>query len=347
MKKFFLTNEDTARLCREVGLLLHAGVEPGSGLLLLAKDTAPGGLRQTLESMAFAADEGRALSEAMEATGAFPAYACALVAVGERTGRSEEALNALADFYERQDALEKHLRSALLYPAVLMLLMLAVIVVLLTKVLPVFNDVYARLGGSLTGLAGGLLKLGGFLDSAMPVLCVVLALALIFMAAFAASGALRSRLSGFWLRHWGHRGLCRKMSSARFAQAFAMGLRSGMTAEEAVELAAGLLEGQSFGENCRKCASALASGGALGKTLEQFQLIPAADCRLLELGQRSGCGDRVMEQIARRLAQDSEDALERSIGRVEPAMVLSTAALVGAILLAVMIPLLNIMSAIG
>ena len=100
-----------------------------------------------------------------------------LAEVGERSGRMEESLTALADYYDERCRMERRLRSALLYPAVILLLMLVVMVVLLTKVLPVFNDVYASLGGRLTGVAGGLLALGQALDAALPWLCGLLVLA--------------------------------------------------------------------------------------------------------------------------------------------------------------------------
>ena len=76
-------------------------------------------------------------------------------------------------------------------------------------------------------------------------------------------------------------------------------------------------------------------------------MLPKASCRLVALGQRSGTGDTVMEEVARRLSEESEYALETRVGQVEPALVLVTSLLVGAILLSVMLPLMNIMTAIG
>ena len=74
---------------------------------------------------------------------------------------------------------------------------------------------------------------------------------------------------------------------------------------------------------------------------------PDAMGKMLSLAQRSGNTDTVMEEIARRLSQSSEAALEQKVSRVEPALVITASLLVGAILLSVMLPLMNIMSAIG
>ena len=73
------------------------------------------------------------MGEALAGQGLFPAYVTGLVTVGERSGRTEEALNALSAYYEQRDQLDRQVRSALLYPSVLLVLMLVVIVVLLAK----------------------------------------------------------------------------------------------------------------------------------------------------------------------------------------------------------------------
>ena len=244
--------------------------------------------------------------------------------------------------------MERRLRSALLYPAVMLLLMLAVIVILLARVLPVFDEVYASLGGQLTGVAGGLLALGRALDAAMPVLCVLLGLIVVFLAAFAAVSSFRERIMTLWRRTLGDKGISRMMQTARFAQALSMGLSSGLPLEEALTLAGQLQKDIPAAQaRCQDCLDRLERGEDLASALNGSGVLPKASCRLVALGQRSGTGDTVMEEVARRLSEESEYALETRVGQVEPALVLVTSLLVGAILLSVMLPLMNIMTAIG
>lgn len=98
---------------------------------------------------------------------------------------------------------------------------------------------------------------------------------------------------------------------------------------------------------CQDCRGKLDAGESISSAMRESGLLPAVQCRLLELGQRSGAGDSAMEKIARDLAEESEAALEDRISRVEPALVLVCSLLVGLILLSVMLPLMNIMAAIG
>lgn len=347
MKGYRLSNGELSFFCLELSLLLHAGVRTGDALALLA-DERDGSFRALLEELARRVDDGAPLYTALRESGSFPAYAVGLAEVGDRTGRTEEALGALAHYYEERERMDRQVRSSLVYPAILLLLMLAVIVVLLTRVLPVFSDVYASLGGQLTGLAGGLLQLGRWLDRGLPLLCVLLAAAVGLLAAFSSSDAFRSRVLAAWQRRLGDRGVSRKINTARFAQALAMGMQSGLPLEESLELAEELQgDVPAAVQRCRDCHARLERGEGVAEALRQSGVLPAASCRLLALGLRSGTGDSVMQEVSRRLTEEGQTALETAVGRVEPALVLVTSLLVGMILLSVMLPLMNIMTAIG
>ena len=348
MSREFLSNSQTGSLCQGLALFLHAGVGAADALSLLADEEPDPKCRTLLGDMARRMDDGLSLAGAVRESGRFPLYLCSLLEVGERSGRTEEALAALAAHYENRARLDRRIRAALLYPAILLLIMLAVIVVLLVQVLPVFNEVYSYLGGRLTGVAGGLLALGQALDRAMPLLCALLGAAVVFMALFAALPAFRGGVLSFWRRRWGDRGVSRRINDARLAQSLSMGLSSGLPLEEALTLSASLLEEVPAAQGrCLDCLASLEQGEPLAKAMGASDALPKGECRLLELGLRSGAGDSVMEDIARRLSEESELALEEKVGQVEPALVIVTSVLVGLILLSVMLPLMHIMTAIG
>lgn len=343
-----LSQDAVAGICMELSLLLHAGIMVSDALTLLA-DGSQGPEEECLREMASRTDEGVSLGQAMAQSGSFPAYATGLMAVGERSGRTEEALKALADYYTRKSRLDRQVRSALLYPAVLLGMMLVVIGVLLVKVLPIFEDVYATLGSQLTGVAGALLVLGRWLGRAMPVLLAVLAVLALVALALALCPGLRNRAMGLLGRNRGSKGLSRARSNAWVAQAMAMAMASGMELEEALELAGQLVaqDAPAALRRCQHCQELLDAGTRLGTAMGESGLLPPAQCRLLDTAQRGGSMDAAMDHIAARLSEDSEASLERWAGRVEPALVLVASALVGLILLSVMLPLMHIMSAIG
>lgn len=340
-----ISNAGISALTLELSLLLHAGIGVADALALLSEEADYKGL---LAGMPEKADDGASLSECLRESGRFPAYVCGLIEVGEHAGRTEEALSALSRYYERQTRLDRRIRSALLYPAVMLVLMLVVIGVLLVKVLPIFDEVYASLGGRLTGVAGGLLTLGRWLDKAMPVMWVLLALVVVFCGAFAAVPGFREKLLGAWRGRRGDKGLSRRMNTARVVQALAMGMSSGLQMEEALELSSSLMADVPPAQaRCTECRERLEREEPLAQAMRESGMLPAASSRLLELGQRSGTADTAMEKIAADLSEESEAAIEDAVGRVEPALVLVCSLLVGLILLSVMLPLMHIMAAIG
>lgn len=348
MKKQTFSHEELSQLCLSLSLLLHSGISMGDSLVLLSEEDVEDNFRILLSQIARQVDDGVSLASAFRGVGCFPDYVCGLLEMGERSGHTEEALSALARYYSDRALLDRRLRAALLYPAMLLLIMLAVIVILLARVLPVFNQVYSDLGGRLTGVAGGLLALGQVLDRSMPVLCAVLALVVLFLILFSCSSPFRDIILTWWQKGWGDRGISRKMNTARFAQSLSMGLNSGLPLEEALSLSAGLLAGVPTAQaRCRDCLSRLEQGIPLAKAMAQSGVLPQAQCRLLDLGLSSGSGDITMEQIAQRLSEESELALETKVSQVEPTLVIVTSVLVGLILLSVMLPLMHIMTAIG
>ena len=348
MKRNTFTNEEIRSLCLGLSMVLGAGVAPGDGLMLLAEEETDSRMKTALVHMTELADGGLPLPEAFRQTGMFPAYVCSLLEVGQRTGRLEEALASLAKYYEERLRLERQIRSSLLYPAVLLGIMLVVIVVLLVKVLPVFDQVYSQMGTSLTGIAGGLLAFGQILGNLMPLLCGGLAAAAGVLALYAWSDAFRRKVTGFWNRKFGQKGVSGELNRAKTALVLAMGMKSGLPTEEAISLAAEMMGNvPALAEGLKACSTALAEGRPLAACLKEHKVLPAAECRLLELGLRSGSGDAVMEQIAARMEEDSEASLAEAVGRVEPALVAVTSVLIGLILLSVMLPLVHIMAAIG
>ena len=302
-----MSHSEIAELCRGLALLLHAGIGLGDGLFLLAEEEK-GELHTLLTQMGQQMDSGAFLSTAMTETSAFPPYVVGMVKVGERTGRMEEALNALVGYYEERERMDRQVRNALTYPSILLLLMLVVVAVLLIRVLPIFDEVYASLGSRLTGIAGGLLRLGQVLEGAMPLLCGLLAAVVVLLLLFSGNEHFRQWVLTFWRTKQGDKGVSKKLNDARFAQALSMGLRSGLPVEEAVELAGALLQDvPAAAARCKECAQRLAEGDSLSQALRDAGTLPASACR----------------------------------------MVLAASLLVGIILLSVMLPLMHIMSAIG
>ena len=345
-KKF--SYEQIYTVCWSLSHQLHAGIGVADALYLLAEDFPRGPVRQRLEAMARQADGGMDLAQIFRQADCFPREVCSLLAVGQQTGKTEKTLAALAEHYEKRESMRRQLRSAVLYPVILSAAMLAVAVVLLVWVLPVFNEVYGLLGSSLTGVAGFFLLLGRGIRRLLPVLAAVLGVAAVVFAGLWAVPRARRRLCRFCSAAGRDRGVSAKWNAARFSQALALGLSSGMTDVQAVETALSMEEeGSQFRRRCYRCLTLVEGGKNLPAALRETALLPGPDSRMLEAAIRSGQGETVMARIAARMTQRAEQAMESRLACVEPALVIVNSLMLGGILLAVMLPLMHIMAGLG
>lgn len=345
MKKLKIDNAATGGIFRKLQYFIHAGILTSDALALMAEDTEEDNEKKMFREMAKDTETGMPLSEAFRKAGGFEPYACDMLEAGEETGKLEETLGALADNYNSRAEMDNRLTAALFYPSLMLLIMIAVIAALLVYVLPIFNDVYARLGSSLTGVAGVLLNIGSALGKVTPLLCTVIGLAAIYLALFAAFPGVRSQLISDWEKSRGNKGAFGKINVARFAQVVYLGMSSGLSTERILELASKMLPKSEA--KCEECMELLKGEKSLGSALGETGLLPKTESGLLDAGIKSGSGESAMGQISSRLTAEADAALEAEMSRIEPAMVVISSVLVGFILVAVMLPLINIMAAIG
>ena len=341
-----LDNEKTAWICRALSEMLQAGIGLTEGIYLLAAEDDS--LGNVMQKMGSRLDAGVPLHCAMAESGIFPDYAVRLAGIGEETGRQEEALKSLADYYDEQSRTVSYIRSATAYPAMVFAVMITVLAVLLIKVLPIFEKVYASLGVRMEGTAAGLLYLGQILKNGMPVLLTVLVLLAVCVLGYVLWSPLRKMIDQHIISRFADRGIARKFNNARFIRGLSMGLRSGLPMETAMELASDLL--QDIPQAVLRCDAARAvqqENGSIREALLAGELLTPGQCQVLHVGIQGGYGDAAMERIAQQSMEEARNAMNRAISRLEPAMVTVASALVGIILLAVMLPLVDILSAIG
>ena len=298
MRREGLSYQEVAGFCRSFYLLLQAGIGFGDAMFLAAEEEE-GRFGEILKDLGERLDQGESLSVVMAGSGIFPAYVTGMVQVGERTGRLEESFYALAVYYEERSKKSRMVRNALAFPTMILLLMLAVIAVLLIQVLPVFDQVYISLGSRLTGIAAGLLHVGEILKASLPVLFVLLLILAVSVLLLIYCSKFRDFLVSLWQRKLGDKGVFARFNNAQFARALAMGLLSGLTLEEAMDLAGMLLADiPGAAKRCERSRRMLKNGGSLAQALRDNHFLSAAACRMLTVGMRGGNGDKVMSEIA-------------------------------------------------
>ena len=331
----------------ELYLIVQSGITLNEGLLLLAEDENDESVKNILKNIYDRIDVGTDITTAFSADGVFPSYMVNMIGIGERTGRLDSVFRALSLYYDRQVAISRTIKSAVVYPSILFAMMLAVIAVLVIMVLPIFNNVFTQLGSTMSPLAQAFMNFGAALSSGRWVILAVVAVILILCLLIRFLPSMRKRFALFSGNIFAKMTLGKKTGRARFASALAMTLASGLDIDSSMEMAQKLCGDSPIANNVQKCRDLVKDGMPFADAIAEMSLFDPIYCRMLSIGVKTGSADLVMDDIARRSEEAVEIAIEKTIGKVEPILVVAMSFLVGLVLLSVMLPLMDIMSSIG
>ncbi len=343
-----LNHRELSAFCGQMAMMLSAGISSVEALSILRDSLEHPQAREILSQSVQALEAGESLHAALCAPkDAFPHYLLDMVDTGERAGQLDTVFASLSSYYERRDALAKEIRSAVAYPLVMIVMMLAVILVLIVQVMPVFQQVYSQLGTEMNQFSSWVLNLGVWLSRYSLVLvgiAVILALVLLYLTRTKKG---RDRLAALGRRLPGIRPILKAISLSRFADGMAITLRSGLDTDESLELAGRLTESALLREKIEACRRQTAQGTDLGAAFRENEVFSGIYAKMISIGILSGSLDTVMARVADQYAQDASERISRTVGRLEPTLVAVLSILVGMILLSVMLPLMGVMSNIG
>lgn len=136
-----LSSLQIASFCTQLSLLIKAGISLQEGIHILYEDASSQAEKELLKQILEPIEEGQPLAFSLRQTDAFPQYMVEMVEIGETSGKLEEVLDSLTEYYERSENISKSIRSAVTYPMIMILMMAVVIGVLMIKVLPIFRQV--------------------------------------------------------------------------------------------------------------------------------------------------------------------------------------------------------------
>lgn len=342
-----LNQEEVASFCSQLSLLLPAGITPYEAIILIREDTPDVKGKEILDQLEAALKDGLSFHEALKNTSVFPEYVLSMVLLGEESGTLDIVIKKLADYYEQQCSISASIKNAISYPIVMVCLMLIILVVLLTKILPIFNQVFLQLGSELTGVAAQLMTIGNLIESVSVFLILLATLAAI---AFVIINYI-PKLHKQWL-HFIHtnkltRNFFLGIAYARFASAMSMTTASGVDLFHGLSMAKMLVGNEIVAEKIDLCAEAISSGDYLYEAMKKAGIFQSKHLRMLQLGQRSGEMDAVLTKISTYYEEETLTRMHRILGAIEPTLVIFFSLMVGLILLSVIMPLIGIMSSIG
>lgn len=341
-----LSHMETASFCSQMALVLKSGISAVEGISIMLEDANELNEKKLLTQIYETMLKTGTLHESLAVTGVFPEYLLQMVKIGEQTGKLDEVMASLADYYEKEYNLAQTIKHAVSYPLIMVVMMFFVILVLITQVMPVFDQVFKQLGSEMTGFSRLLLDTGNFLNRHFIAFICVLALivlVIVFLTKFSRGQVFTRALL---YRFAKTRELFDKISAYRFANGMALTLSSGMTEEECLQQALHLTEPGPFRRRLDRCRRLVSEGKELCQTLADQKIFTDIYARMAIIASRTGSLDEVMHAIAGQYESDIDERFSGMIAKVEPALVILLSLIVGVILLSVMLPLMGMMSSI-
>lgn len=342
-----LSNEEIASFCNQAAMLFQAGIPPVEGMAILQSDAQSPEGKAIFDQILTVCRQGESFHKALEATGVFPDYCLHMIALGEESGNLDVCMNSLADYYEKEDAIASSIRDAVTYPFIMIAMMAAVIVVLVSRVMPIFEQVYVELGSEMTGFAASLLRLGNHLNRYsfifVSILCVIL---LLYLFATRTQGGKRTTarfLNWFPLT----RRFYESVACERFASGMALTLSSGMDTYSSLDMVAALVGNEKMKQKILNCKEAINAGANFAEALTGAGIFNHLYSQMVSVGFRSGNVDMVLRKITDRYEENTNRRLQSIIAVLEPTLVIILSVIVGLILLSVILPLMGIMTSIG
>ena len=343
-----LSEEQISVFCRSLAMMLRSGVTMQEAVELFVQDgdDASPLLHSTAQQMDKALGEGQSFAQTARDTGAFPEYALGVFSMAELSGRLDEVLDRLADYYDRQHALNERLRSTLTYPVALLLMMCCVLSVLVFSVLPMFVRVYNSLTGSLAASSYAYVLAASLIGRVSLVLAVAVSAVLLVLAVMLHTQKGREKLNGPMERSRFTRKAARQLAVSQMADTVSTMLASGAEEDSALEQCIRQTSHTGLRTALQACRSDMQQGTGMAQAFLRHKVLPPLYARMLQGGSESGSLPAAMESVALRMGQEAENALCRLIDDIEPVLIGFLTVSVGFTLLSVMLPLLGILSAV-
>lgn len=342
-----LSPTEITTFCSQIGWLIHAGITPANALHILINDSPSKDGRRVYQEIYDVCQKGESFSNGLKACGVFPDYCVQLIHLGEESGNLDESLQALATYYEKEEALRQNIKSAISYPLIMILMMFVVIYVLMSKVLPIFRQVFDELGTEMSGIASGLLNLGETLNRYTWIFVIIILMLFLLYIGFSTIPPLKKL--GMRFLNWfpPTKSIIEQYASQRFANGMAMTMRSGINTVDSLSLCADISNSKEMRSKIQLCKEQLSKGASFSDVLTQSGIFSHLHSRMISIGFRSGNLDEVMTKIAETYEKETDRKMQSIISVLEPTLVIILSVIVGIVLLSVILPLMGIMSSIG
>jgi type IV pilus assembly protein PilC len=338
-----VSNRDIVILSRQISTLFEAQVSALRVFRLLSEQSTKPALRQILVAVGDDLQAGSSISSALERhPKAFSSFYVSMVRSGEESGKLDQTFLFLADYIDRSYELTSKARNALVYPAFILATFLAVMILMMTFVIPKIGSILESDGQQLPIYTRIVLGASNFLVDYGFFVLIAVGIAGYFIYRYAQTPQGRLGLSQLKLQIPYMGDLYRKLYLARFCDNMHVMLSSGISAVRALEITASVLENDVYSSILIEATNGVKAGNTMSSMLSRYPLdMPPIITQMLQIGEETGEMSSILERMAKFYNREVNAAVDTLVSLIEPALIIMLAVGVGFLLASVLLPIYN------
>ena len=343
-----ISSKALATVTRQIATLVGSDIAIEEALRLVATQSEQAATSSLLLDVRAAILDGRSFAAALGAhPRAFPEFYRASVAAGEASGKLPSVLNHLAEFVENRQANGQKLQLALMYPALLALVSFGMMALLLVYIVPDIVKVFVSRGADLPFLTRLLIAVSWFLQNFGLYLLLGLAVAGLVFLRWARVPANRLRIDRFFSEHRPFRRFSRQLSAARFAGSLATLVGSAVPLVDALHAAAAVTPNRWVREKTLGVAARVREGISLRAAMTEAGVFPSMLVAIVASGESSGRLAPALDRASSELQRELDAIVGTLVALVEPLVLLVMGGLVLMMVLAILLPIINLNNLVG
>lgn len=338
-----LTTRERLAMLGQLGVMLDSGIQIPAALQSMREQSPSPKIAAVLCHLEDCVRGGQSLSAAAEGLPrAFPVLVRQMLAAGERAGRVGEMIQRVNEMIEAEEELRGRLRSALIYPAVMMAVALAVVIFLLTTIVPKFAGLFKGKEETLPGPTKVLLWLSDFMSTNALWLLSGLVVVVVGTALWLRSDLGRPYLDHFLLRLPVVKDIYSTAILSRTSRTLGMLTNAGVVILAALEHTRDVAGSPSYAALWEAVRDRVANGGTISDAIRGSSLVPSTYKQLISSGESAARLDTVLLRIATHYASDLQRRVRDITTLIEPALVVFMGVVVGFIALSIMLPIFKL-----
>jgi type IV pilus assembly protein PilC len=337
--------KDLALFSRQFATMINSGLSLLRALTILGEQTGNKRLAEVVTQVRAEVEKGTSLSAAMaKHPRVFNRLYISMVRAGEVGGFLDQVLVKVAETFEKEVELRGKIRSAMTYPVVVFVMVLLIVSAMLIFIVPTFKNLYTSLGGTLPLPTRTLIGVSDGIRRFFPLVVLALIGLVIAYRRWRATPAGRYRLDQFKLKVKVFGPLFHKSALSRFSRTLATLIRSGVPILQALEIVADTVNNGVISRAIRDVQDSVREGESLATPLAKHPTFPAMVVQMMAVGEETGALDTMLSKVADFYDQEVEAAVASLTSLIEPILIAVMGAAVGGMVVALYMPLFNIIN---